>query len=117
MTHVLQSIMPSYTKYWRLMSTSKINGHFMFYLCCGSSLFESSGGFRGGSRGSLEPPSGPKLFHFHGKFQETFREIRQTNPPFLHLNPHFLNPGSAPGIVVLFALFMYVFVYFVKPNN
>ena len=56
----------------------------------------SSGGFRGGSRGSLEPPSGPKLFHFHGKFQETFREIRQTNPPFLHLNPHFLNPGSAP---------------------
>ena len=27
-----------------------------------------SGGFRGGSRGSLEPPSGPKLFHFHGIF-------------------------------------------------
>ena len=29
----------------------------------------SSGRFRGGSRGSLEPPSGAKLFHFHGEFQ------------------------------------------------
>ena len=28
-----------------------------------------SGGFRGGSRGSLEPPSGAKIFHFHGEFQ------------------------------------------------
>ena len=26
-----------------------------------------SGGFRGGSGGSLEPPSGTKLFHFHGE--------------------------------------------------
>ena len=54
-----------------------------------------SGGFRGGSRGSLEPPSGPKLFHFHREFQEILCEIRQTNPPFLHLNPLFRNPGSA----------------------
>ena len=69
------------------------------YLIC-----NNSGGFRGGSRGSLEPPSGPKLFHFHGKFQETFREIRQTNPPFLHLNPHFLNPGSAPATMSCGAL-------------
>ena len=51
--------------------------------------FNASGGFRGGSRGSLEPPSGPKLFHFRGEFQEFLCEIRQTNPPFLHLNPLF----------------------------
>ena len=55
-----------------------------------------SGGFRGGSRGSLEPPSGPTLFRFHGEFQKIVCEIRQTNPPFLHLNPLFRNPGSAP---------------------
>ena len=36
----------------------------------------TSGGFRGGSRGSLEPPSGPKLFNFHGDFQEILSEIR-----------------------------------------
>ena len=57
-----------------------------------------SGGFRGGSRGSLEPPSGPTLFRFHVEFQKILCEIRQTNPPFLHLNPLFRNPGSAPGI-------------------
>ena len=56
-----------------------------------------SGGFRGGSRGSFEPPSGPKLFHFHGKFQEILCENWQTNPTFLHLNPLFRNSGSAPG--------------------
>ena len=55
-----------------------------------------SGGFRGGSRGSLEPSSGAKLFPFHGEFQEILCEIRQTNPPFLHLNPLLRNPGSAP---------------------
>ena len=57
-----------------------------------------SGGFRGGSRGSLEPPSGPKLFHFHREFQKVFCEIGNTNPPFLHLNPLFRNPGSAPDV-------------------
>ena len=57
----------------------------------------TSGGFRGGSRGSLEPPSGPTLFRFHGEFQKILCEIRQTNPPFLHLNPLFRNPGSAPA--------------------
>ena len=56
-----------------------------------------SGGFRGGSRGSLEPPSGPTLFRFHGEFQKILCEIRQTNPTFLHLNPLFRNPGSAPA--------------------
>ena len=39
MTHVLHSIMHSYTRYWRFMSTSNINGQFIFYLCCGSSFF------------------------------------------------------------------------------
>ena len=29
-----------------------------------------SGGFRGGSGGSLEPPSGTKLFQFHGEIYE-----------------------------------------------
>ena len=29
-----------------------------------------SGGFRGGSGGSLEPPSGAKLFQFHGEIYE-----------------------------------------------
>ena len=28
------------------------------------------GGFKGGSRGSLEPPFGAKFFHFHEEFQE-----------------------------------------------
>ena len=51
-----------------------------------------SGGFRGGSRGSLEPPSGTKLFHFHGEFQYILFEIRQTN---------FRNPGSAPDIGII----------------
>ena len=35
------------------------------YIIC---VFYSSGGFRGGSGGSLEPPSAAKLFHFHGEF-------------------------------------------------
>ena len=29
-----------------------------------------SGGFRGGSGGSLEPPSGTKLFQFHGEIMK-----------------------------------------------
>ena len=55
-----------------------------------------SGGFRGGSRGSLEPTSGSKLFHFHGEFQYILFKIRQKNPPLVNLNPLFRNPGSAP---------------------
>ena len=38
MTHDLQSIMHSYTRYWRFMSTSNINGQFIFYPYCGSSF-------------------------------------------------------------------------------
>ena len=67
---------------------------YLLYVLC---KLGPSGGFRGGSRGSLEPPSGTKLFRFHGEFKEILSEIRLTNPPFLHLNPLLKNPGSAPG--------------------
>ena len=56
---------------------------------------DSSGGFRGSSRGSLEPsrgslepPSWPKLFYFQGEFQAIF----------LSLKPLFRNPASDPGL-------------------
>ena len=55
-----------------------------------------SGEFRGGSRGSLELPSEPKLFHFHREFKEICLKLGKRTPPFLHLNPLFRNPGSAP---------------------
>ena len=57
-----------------------------------------SGGFRGGSRGSLKPPTGAKLFQFHGELEEIVREIRLTNSPFLHLNPTsaILDPPLVP---------------------
>ena len=55
-----------------------------------------SSGFRGGSRGSPEPPSGAKLFYFHGECQDILCKMRQTNPPFQLLNPLLRNPGSAP---------------------
>ena len=45
------------------------------------------------------PPSGAKLFRFHGEFKEILSEIRLTNPPFLHLNPLLKNPGSPPDII------------------
>ena len=63
----------------------------------GTNICVFSGGFRGGSRGSLEPPSGAKLSNFHGQFQKMLCKIRQSNPPFVHLNPLFRNPGSATG--------------------
>ena len=40
-----------------------------------------SGGFRGGSGGSLEPPSGSKFFQFHGKIYEKSGKMLETNPP------------------------------------
>ena len=55
----------------------------------------SSGGFRGGSGGSLEPPSGSKLFQFHGKIYEKSGKMLETNAPFVNLNPPIRNPGSA----------------------
>ena len=58
-----------------------------------------SGGFREGSRGLLEPLSGADLFHCHGGISRNLCEIKETNPPFLHLNPFFRNPGSATETV------------------
>ena len=42
-----------------------------------------SGGSRGGSGGSNEPPLEPKLFHFHGEFQELLVKLHKLNPPQL----------------------------------
>ena len=33
-------------------------------------FWKDSGGYRGGSGGSLEPPSGTKLFQFHGEIYD-----------------------------------------------
>ena len=55
-----------------------------------------SGGFRGGSGGSLEPPSGTKLFRFHGENYGKSGRMLKTNPLFMDLNPPSRNPGSAP---------------------
>ena len=59
-------------------------------------MFYNSGGFRGGSGGSLEPPSGTKLFQFHGEIYEKPGTMLQTNPLLMDLNPPSRNPGSAP---------------------
>ena len=39
-----------------------------------------SGGCRGGLGGSIEPPLEPKLFHFHGEFQEKLVKLHKLNP-------------------------------------
>ena len=46
-----------------------------------------SGGSRGGSGGSNEPPHEPKLFHFHGEFQEKLVKLHKLNPPQLIWTP------------------------------
>ena len=56
-----------------------------------------SGGFRGGSGGSLEPPLGTKLFHFHGEIYQKSGKMLKTNPLLIDLNPPSRNPGSAHG--------------------
>ena len=58
-----------------------------------------SGGSRGGSGGSNEPPLEPKLFHFHGEFQEKLDKLHKSNPVSANLNPRSKtkNPGSAPA--------------------
>ena len=61
------------------------------------SLF--SGRFRGGSGGSPEPPTGTKLFHFHGEIYEKSGKMLKTNPLFMDLNPPSKNPGPAPALV------------------
>ena len=48
----------------------------------------ASGGSRGGSGGSSEPPLEPKLFHFHGGFQEKLVKLHKSNPPQLIWTPH-----------------------------
>ena len=57
-----------------------------------------SGGFRGGSGSSLEPPSGTKLFQFHGEIYEKSGKILKTNPLLMDLNPPSRNPGSTPDV-------------------
>ena len=39
-----------------------------------------SGGFRGGSGGSLEPPSGTKLFQFHGEIYAKAGKMLKRTP-------------------------------------
>ena len=53
-----------------------------------------SGGSRGGSGGSNEPPLEPKLFHFLGEFQEKLVKLHKSNPPQLIWtpDPKFLDP-------------------------
>ena len=58
-----------------------------------------SGGFRGGSGGSLEPPSGTKLFQFHGEIYKKLSKMLKTNPLLINLNPPSRNPGSAPEMI------------------
>ena len=67
---------------------------------------EVSGGFRGGSGGSLEPPSGTKLFQFHGEIYEESGKMLKTNPLLMDLNPLSRNPGSAPGSHTLDWIFL-----------
>ena len=52
--------------------------------------------FIGDSKGLLEPHYGPKLFHFHGEFQDICLQLGKPNPTCLHLNPLFKNPGFTP---------------------
>ena len=57
---------------------------------------KNSGGSRGGSGGSNEHPLEPKLFHFHGEFQEKIGQSAQIEPPSANLNPRSKIPGSGP---------------------
>ena len=50
-----------------------------------------------GFGGSNEPPLEPKLFHFHGEFQEKIGQTAQIEPPSANLNPQSKNPGSGPA--------------------
>ena len=61
-----------------------------------TSTHNLSGGFRGGSGGSLEPPLGSKLFQFHGEMYEKSGKMLKTNLLLMDLNPPSRNPGSAP---------------------
>ena len=49
-------------------------------------IYNSSGGFKGGSGGSLEHPSGTKLFQFNGEIYEKSGKMLKTNPLLMDLN-------------------------------
>ena len=61
---------------------------------CLSFYLGYSGGSSGGSWGSNEPLLQPKLFHFHGEFQEKLVKLHKSNPPQLIWTPDskFLDP-------------------------
>ena len=50
-----------------------------------------------GVQGVRSNPPLDQLLLFHGEFQDILCGIRHTNPPFIHLNPLLINPGSAPA--------------------
>ena len=52
-----------------------------------SPRYINSGGSRGGLGGSNEPPLEPKVFHFHGKFQENLVKLHKSNPALLIRTP------------------------------
>ena len=59
---------------------------------------QCSGGFRGGSGGSLEPPSGTKLLQFHWEIEKSGKMYVDNVPLLMDLNPPSRNPGSAPAM-------------------
>ena len=56
----------------------------------------TSGGFRGGSGGLLEPLSETKLFQFQGEIYEKSGKMLKTNPLLMDLNSPSRNTGSTP---------------------
>ena len=68
-------------------------------------------GFRGGSGGSLEPPSGTKLFHFHGEIYENSGKMLKTNSVLVDLNPlpEILDPPlNVPMLICLVSQLLWV---------
>ena len=47
-----------------------------------------------GFKGFARTPLLAQIIYFHGEFQAILCEIRQTNPPFLSLNPLFRYPAT-----------------------
>ena len=70
-----------------------------------------SGGFRGGSGGSLEPPFGSKLFQFHAEMYEKSGKMLKTNPLLMDLKPPSTNPGSAPDDVLSYVMAFSIIIY------
>ena len=55
-----------------------------------------SGGFRGGSGGSHEPPLGPNYFNFRGKFMKKIRQNVENEPPLDGSEPPFQKSWIRP---------------------